>query len=108
MEQMMERLLAEMRAGHKEMMAGNRAWQKEMKANQEVTEAYPEKMEANPEEMKSEAEHQQVPKAEAEVEIIGALKEQYGDRHLAVKCRRQLRKQTQGDGGSQKKLTAAH
>jgi hypothetical protein len=34
------------------------------------------------------------------------MKKQYGDRHLAV-GHRQLRKQTQGDGGSWKKLATA-
>jgi hypothetical protein len=42
MEQMMERLLAEMKVGNKEMMAEMRAWQREIKARREATEAYPE------------------------------------------------------------------
>jgi hypothetical protein len=41
------------------------------------------------------------------VEMIGALMEQYGDQHLAVK-RRQPKKWTQGDGGSRKKLATTH
>jgi hypothetical protein len=36
-------------------------------------------MEPNPQEMKSVAEHQEVPKEEAAMEMIGALKEWYED-----------------------------
>jgi hypothetical protein len=64
-------------------------------------------LEANPEEIESESEHQEVPKEEATVETIGALEDQYGDRHLAVGCCRQLKKRTQGGGGSRQKLAAA-
>jgi hypothetical protein len=39
--------------------------------------------------------------------MIRALKERYGDRHLAIERCRQLKKQTQGDDGSWKKLAAA-
>jgi hypothetical protein len=41
------------------------------------------------------------------MKTVRALKKQYGDRHLAVGRRRQLKKRTQGDGGSRKKLAAA-
>jgi hypothetical protein len=58
--------------------------------------------------MKSAAENQEVPNYEATVETIGALEDQYVDRNLAVGRRRQPKKRTQGDGGSRKKLTAAH
>jgi hypothetical protein len=68
----------------------------------EETKAYPEKQEANPEEMKSVAEHQEVG-----VKTVRALKDRYGDLHLAVGCRRQLQKRSQGDGGSRKKLDVA-
>jgi hypothetical protein len=40
------------------------------------------------------------------VKTLRALKKRYGDQHLAVGRRRQLKKLTQGDGGSQKKLAA--
>jgi hypothetical protein len=50
--------------------------------------------------MKSAAVHEEVPKEEAAVETIGALKKRYGDWHLAVGCRRQPTKRTQGDSGS--------
>jgi hypothetical protein len=42
-------------------------------------------MEENPEEMKSVAEHQEVPKEEAAIEMIGALKDRSVDRRLAVR-----------------------
>jgi hypothetical protein len=41
------------------------------------------------------------------VKIVRALKEWYGNRHLAIGCHRQLKKQTQGNGGYRKKLAAA-
>jgi hypothetical protein len=102
-EQMMERLLAEMRAGHEEMMAEIRTWQKVMMADREA-------MEACPEEMKSVVEHQEVPKKEAgvDMEMIRTLKEWYGDQHLAIVRCQQLKKQTQGDGGFWKKLANSH
>jgi hypothetical protein len=40
------------------------------------------------------------------METFGALKEQYRDRHLAVRRCFQPKKQTQGNGGSWKKLAA--
>jgi hypothetical protein len=57
-------------------------------------------MEANREKSEAAAEHQEVPKVEAAVE------NRYGDRHLAIRHRRQPKKRTQGDGGSRKKLVA--
>jgi hypothetical protein len=52
--------------------------------------------------------HGEVPRVEATVKTVRALKEQYGDLHLAVGRRQQLKKWTQDEGGSQKKLAAAH
>jgi hypothetical protein len=63
-----------------------------------------EKMKANPGELQSVAMHQKVPNEEAMVETIGALEEQYGDRHLAVGRCQQPKKRTQGNSGFQKKL----
>jgi hypothetical protein len=51
--------------------------------------------------------HEEVPKEEATVKTARALKTWDGDQHLAVGCRHQLKKQTQGDGGSRQKLTAS-
>jgi hypothetical protein len=62
--------------------------------------AYPEMMEANPEEMKSATMHEEVPKEEAEVKTIRALKKRYVDQHLVIGHCRQLKKRAQGDGGS--------
>jgi hypothetical protein len=52
-------------------------------------------------------EHQEVPKVEVAVETIEALENRHGDRHLAIRHRRQPKKRTHGDGGSWKKLAAA-
>jgi hypothetical protein len=57
---------------------------------------------ANPEETESKSDHQEVPKEEIAMETNGALEDRYGDRHLVIECHQQLKKQTQGDGGSQK------
>jgi hypothetical protein len=57
--------------------------------------------------MKSDAEHKEAPKEETAVETFGALKERYRDWHLAIMHRSQLKKRTQGSGGSRKKLAAA-
>jgi hypothetical protein len=99
---------AKIDANLKEIIEVMRAWRKEVKASREVTEAYPEKMEANPEEMKSEVDHEEVPKEEATVKRVRALKKRLEDRHLAVGCHVQLRKWTQADGGSWKKLATTH
>jgi hypothetical protein len=40
------------------------------------------------------------------MEIIGALKDRHGDRHLAAGRRRNLTNRNQGDGGSRQKLAA--
>jgi hypothetical protein len=63
--------------------------------------------EANSEETKSESKHQEITEEETAVENVGALNDRYRDRHLAVGCRRQSKKRTQGNGGSQQKLVAA-
>jgi L-fucose isomerase-like protein len=63
-------------------------------------------LEANLEEMESRFGVSGVPKKDAAVETFGALKDRYGDRHLAVGSRQQLKKRTQGNGGSRKKLVA--
>jgi hypothetical protein len=64
-------------------------------------------VEANPEEMKSIAENQEVPKEGAAVETNGALEDRQGNRHLAIRRRRQPMKRTQGYGGSRKMLAVA-
>jgi hypothetical protein len=49
-------------------------------------------LEVNPEETRSVSKHQDVPKEEAVVKTIGALENQYGDRHLAIGRGRQPKK----------------
>jgi hypothetical protein len=56
--------------------------------------------EPTPEEMANAAGHPEVPNKEAAVETIRALKDLNNGRHLAVGCRQQQKKQTQGNGGS--------
>jgi hypothetical protein len=73
--------------------------QEEMKA---MLDACLETLEANPEELQSVAVNQEIPKEEVAVEMIRALK----DRYLAVGRRRQMKKRTQGDGGSRQNLAA--
>jgi hypothetical protein len=82
------------------------AWRKETTACQEATEACLESKEPTSVEIESVAVHDDVPKEEAAVKIVRAPKEQYGDQHLAIGHRRRLKKWTQGDGGSLKKLVA--
>jgi hypothetical protein len=56
--------------------------------------------------MEKAAAYPEVPNEEAVVKTIGALKDRYGDQHLAVECHQQPKKQTQGNVGSRKKLAA--
>jgi hypothetical protein len=70
-----------------------------MKAGREATTEATD-LEANPEEIKSEEEHEEVPKKEAAVEAIGALKDRYRDRRLAIGHPRQPKKRIQGPSRS--------
>jgi hypothetical protein len=47
-------------------------------------------LEANPEDKESVVVHEEVLKEEVTVKTVRALKEQYGDWHLAVGCHQQL------------------
>jgi hypothetical protein len=53
-------------------------------------------LEANPEEKESAAVHEEVPKEEATVKPVGALKERHGDRHLAIGHSGKLKEQSPG------------
>jgi uncharacterized protein YqfA (UPF0365 family) len=64
-------------------------------------------LEANPEEMESKAVHQ-ISKEEATVQTVRALKKRHGDWNLAVGGFEKLKKRTQGNGGSRKKLAATY
>jgi hypothetical protein len=100
-----EEMLAKLDAHHEKMMARMDCQLEKMEACLEKMEATD--LEANPEEIESKADHEEVPKEEAAMETFGALKERYGDRHLAIGCRRKPKKWTQGSGGSRKKLAPA-
>jgi hypothetical protein len=65
-------------------------------------------LEANPEDIECEAVHEEVPKEEVTVKNARALKKWHGDRHLAVRRCSQLRKWTQDNCGSRKKLAATN
>jgi hypothetical protein len=63
-------------------------------------------LEANPEGMESKAVHE-ISKKEDTVQTVRALRKWYGDWNLAIGGRGKLKKRTQGNGGSKKKLAAA-
>jgi hypothetical protein len=63
-----------------------------------------ENMEANPGEMLSKVEHEKVPKEEAAVKPVGALRKRHRGRHLPAGCRGKLNIRTQGKGGCRRKL----
>jgi hypothetical protein len=65
-----------------------------MMACQEAMQAYLESKEPTSVESESVAVHEQVPKEEAMMKTVRALKEWYGDQHLAVQQCRQLKKWT--------------
>jgi hypothetical protein len=88
---------AKTEANHEELMAAMKASHERMIA----------KMEANPEEMKSVVVHDEVPKEEATVKTVRALKKRHGVQHLAVGRLRKPKERTQGKGGSQRKLATA-
>jgi hypothetical protein len=103
--EMLARIEAKTDANLKEIIAEMWAWQKKMMACQEETEACLKSKELTSVEIESVVLHEEVSK-DATVKTLRALKEWYGDRHLAVGCRQQLKKWTQDDGGTQK-LAAA-
>jgi hypothetical protein len=90
----------------KEVIVEIRVWRKEMTACQEAMEACLESKEPTLVEVESVAMHEEVPKEEAALKTVGALKKRYGDRHLAIGFLLQLQKRTRGNGGSRKKLAA--
>jgi hypothetical protein len=103
-ETVQEEIIAKMNA-HQERLGGSiNAWRKDTTACQEATEACLESKEPTSLKVESIAVHEEVPKEEAAVETFGALKKRHGDWHLAIGCCRQLKKWTQGSGGSWNKL----
>jgi hypothetical protein len=63
-----------------------KTWRKEMTACQEATEASLESKEPTSVEIQPVVVHEEVPKAQAAVKTVRALKRRYGDWHLAVGC----------------------
>jgi hypothetical protein len=96
-EEMMARLEAIIEANHERMEALMDVSLESVKACLEKTEANQTKVEIKMEACLKEMKR----------ETFGAPKKRYRDRHLAIGRHRQPKKQTQGDGGSQKKLAAA-
>jgi hypothetical protein len=60
------------------------------------------------EEIESEVKHKEVPKEEAVVKPVRALKKRLGDWNLALGCCGQLKERTQGSGGSWKKFATTY
>jgi hypothetical protein len=94
-----EGMYAKLDAHHERMMAMMDSHLEKMEAMVNVFEERFKKMEttdleANPEERESKAEHEEVPKEEAAVQSVRALKERYGDWHLAIELSQQLKKRT--------------
>jgi hypothetical protein len=97
-------MLAKFDGHHERMMARMDSQLEKMEdclGNKKATD-----LESNPEEVQYKAVNEEVPKEEATVETLQALKKQYRDQHLAIRHHNQLKKQFQGHGGSQKKLAA--
>jgi antitoxin (DNA-binding transcriptional repressor) of toxin-antitoxin stability system len=99
-----EEMLAKIEAHQERMMAKTDSQLEKMEACMGKTEATD--LEAKTEEIKSEGLHEEVPKEEASVKTVRALKKRHGDRQLAVRRRGQPKKRTQGDGGFRKNLVA--
>jgi hypothetical protein len=59
-------------------------------------------------EMKSVAVHEEVHKEDATVKPVGALRKRHRDQNLAVGCNEKPKEWTQSNGGSRRKLAAAH
>jgi hypothetical protein len=108
---MMARLEVKLDARHERMMVRMDSKLEKIKAMRETclgkTEACLESMEPTSLEIESGSELQEVPKEEATVKTVRALKKRHGDRHLDIKRRGQLKKRSQGNGGYRKKLAAA-
>jgi hypothetical protein len=73
----------------------------------EGTETHLERKESTPVEMANIGAHPDVPNEQAEVETVRVLEDRYGNRPLAIGRHQPLKKQTQSDGGSQKKLATS-
>jgi hypothetical protein len=91
----------------------NHKTQSLQKACQETTacheemEAYTEKIQPDPRMMQSVAEHQEVPKEEAAVMLVGGLRKRRGDQNLAWRHRQNPKGRIQTSCESRKRLTVA-
>jgi hypothetical protein len=94
-----EKLMMIMKAGKENMEAMREACLEKIGACHESKET-------TPLEVGSVAVHVDVSKEEATVESFGALKKWHMDRHLARRHHEELKRRTQCDGGSWKKLAA--
>jgi hypothetical protein len=103
-----EEIIVQMDAHRERMRSSVNAWQKETVVSQEATEACLESKEPTSVELVFVSEHQEVPKEDAAVKNVRALKKRRGDQHLILRCRVQLKKRTQGNNGSRKKLATTH
>jgi hypothetical protein len=92
-------MMAKLDAHHEGTGASLNSGREETTACQEATEAYPEEIE-------HEASHEKVPKEEAGVKSVGALKKRQSWRHPAAGRRGKPKERIQGNGGSRKKLAA--
>jgi hypothetical protein len=104
-QELLKEMLANVEANQDKMMAKSDAHHGEITARTDSQLEKTKAMDLETAEKETAAEHPEVPKEEAVT--FGALKERYGDRHLGVGRRQQLRKRTQGDDGSLKELVAA-
>jgi hypothetical protein len=100
---MIEEMLAKLDAHHERMMSRMAYQLGKMEACLVKIEATD--LEANPEGKDTAVEQQEVPKEEAVVKTVGALKKQHGDRHITIQHCRKPKKQTQCNGESQKLAT---
>jgi hypothetical protein len=73
----------------------------------EEMEAYTEKIQPDPRMMQSVTEHQEVPKEEATLILVGGLRKGRGDWNLAVVCCQKPKGRIQASYESRKRLTIA-
>jgi hypothetical protein len=110
-EHLKEEMKAKMDSHHEKLMTLVKADKEKIEAIREAclekTESCLESKEPVRLELESIAVHEDIPKEEAIVKTVGALKKWHRDRHPAIRCHGQPKKRTQGNCGSRKKLAAA-
>jgi hypothetical protein len=93
---------AETKAIHERRMAKLDAYQERMMAHREATET-----KLDPGLMQSTEKHQEIPKGEASVMLVGVPRKRRRVRNLAAECRQKRKERTRGNRGSKRKLAAA-